>query len=133
MLAPPRAPYSLEPTLFSFPALAMLAGRAPLGGPREVALGCFLVGRIVRDCILSHQGFSLEQVEHRAAAAKHWLGSVAIQASVRIALGRLIDACAAHDASAVRSALDGVIAVTANTLDQGARLELGRLSQIIAA
>lgn len=119
--------------MFSFPALATLAGRAPLGGPREVALSCFLVGRIVRDCILTNQGFATEQVEHRAAAAKHWLGSVAIQASVRNALSRLVDACAAHDAAAVRSALDGVIGVTANTLDQGARLELARLSQIIAA
>jgi hypothetical protein len=35
-------PFALPPLSFPFRHLAALAGRAPIGGAREVALGCFL-------------------------------------------------------------------------------------------
>lgn len=133
----PRAPYALEPTTFPFPALATMAGRAPLGGPRELALACFLVARIVGDAASRHEPpvdhlLSPEQRVARSQGVKHWLGAATLPAAVRNALSRLADAAANDDRSALKSAVDSVIAVTANQLDSAARLELARLAQAIA-
>jgi hypothetical protein len=130
----PRAPYALEPTVFPFPALATMAGRAPLGGPREIALACLLLGRIVRDATAATGGGALspEQKSVRALGAKHWLGSAAIPTPVRSALARLAESTALGDRKAIKTALDSVMTVTANHLDSAARLELGRLAQAIA-
>lgn len=128
----PRAPYSLEPCTFAFPALASLAGRAPLGGPRELALSCFLVGRIVRDALSYEDVLTAEQLQYRIQGAKHWLGSAAIQAPVRSALVRLVEASSTRDSSSIRTTFEAVMTVTANQLDQGARLELLRLAQAVA-
>ena len=130
--AAPRAPYALEPTAFSFPAIAAMAGRAGLGGPRELALACLLIVRIVRDAASMRDSLSAEQLKHRATGAKHWLGAAAIPQATKSSLSRLADATCTGDASAIKSALDGVMTVTANDLDSGARLELGRLAQAIA-
>ena len=127
-----RAPYSLEPCTFAFPALASLAGRAPLGGPRELALACFLAGRIVRDSLVPADLLTAEQVQSRLHGAKHWLGSAAIQAPARAALARLVEAASVGDRNAIRGSFELVMTVTANQLDQGARLELVRLAQAIA-
>jgi hypothetical protein len=132
IVSAPRAPYALEPTAFSFPALAAMAGRSNLGGPRELALACFLVGRIVRGAMVGHESLTPEQLKHRSQAVKHWLGAAAIQPNIRLALSRLADVTASGDSAAVKAALDGVMAVTANHLDSGARSELGRLAQTIA-
>jgi hypothetical protein len=128
----PRAPYSLEPCSFAFPALASLAGRAPLGGPRELALACFLASRILRDSLAFDELLTAEQLQHRAQGAKHWLGSAAIQAPARSALARLVEASSTRDRSAIRASIEAVMTVTANHLDQGARLELVRLAQAVA-
>jgi hypothetical protein len=128
----PHAPYALESTVFPFPALAMMAGRAPLGGRREIALACFLVARMVVDTALASGILSADQRESRAQAAKHWLGSAAIPIQVRSALSWLAESTAADDRNAIKAALDSVMTVTANHLDSGARLELGRLAQAIA-
>lgn len=127
----PRALYALEPVVFPLPMLAASIGRAPLGGPREVALACFLVGRLVRDAIYAGDVLSTAQRKSRAHGAKHWLGSVALPGTVRSALIRLADASVAPDSSAIRAALESVMAVTANQLDPAARLELGRLAQAV--
>jgi hypothetical protein len=131
-LPAPRAPYSLEPCTFTFPALASLAGRAPLGGPRELALACFLASRIVRDALFASDVLSVDQLQHRVLSAKHWLGSVAIQAPARSALSKLFETSSMGDRGAIRASFEAVMTVTANQLDQGARLELVRLAQIIA-
>lgn len=128
----PRAPYALAPNSFPFPALAMLAGRAALGGPREVALACFLVGRIVVEATESPGALSSQQRRVRAQGAKHWLGSAAIPTPLRLALSRLADSSSGDDQSAIKAALASVMTVTANQLDSAARLELQRLAQAIA-
>ncbi len=127
----PRAPYALEPTIFPFPALAALAGRASLGGPREVALACLVAGRLVVDSRVP-DGLTPDQRKVRAQRARHWLGSTAIPQGVRGALVRLVEATFAEDRDAVKEALDAVMTVTANHLDPAARLELERLAQAIA-
>jgi hypothetical protein len=128
----PRAPYGLEPTTFPFPALATMAGRAPLGGPREIALACFLVARIVGDTASEPGALTGDQRKERGQGVKHWLGGATIPSPVRNALSRLADATTNEDRNAMKAALDAVMAVTANQLDPGARLELGRLTQAIA-
>lgn len=127
----PRAPYALEPTPFPFPALAALAGRAALGGPREVALACLVAGRLVRDSG-NGDGLTGDQRKVRAQRTRQWLGSAAIPQPVRTPLVRLVDAAGAGDAQALRAALQAVMTVTANHLDPAARLELERLAQAIA-
>jgi hypothetical protein len=129
----PRAPYGLEPTAFPFPALATMAGRAPLGGPREIALACFLVARIAGDATSEHPVLTGDQRMERAQGVKHWLGGATIPAPVKNALSRLADATTNEDRSVMKAALESVMAVTANQLDSGARLELGRLTQAVAA
>ena len=127
----PRAPYALEPTVFPFPALAAMAGRAPLGGPREIALACFLVAHVVIDATATGR-LSADQRGARAQATKHWLGSAAIPTQLRSALGRLAESTFTEDRKSMKAALDSVMTVTANHLDSAARLELGRLAQAIA-
>ena len=127
----PRAPYSLAPTDFPLPALATMAGRAPLGGPRELALACFVVCRMV-EAVMADRSLSGEQRKARAQGARHWLGAAAIPAAARTALARLADAVVSSDRAQLAEALSGVIAVTANRLDPAARLEIGRLAQGIA-
>jgi hypothetical protein len=126
----PRAPYALEAIAFPFPALATMSGRAPLGGPREIALACFLVGRMVIDAV---RGGILtpEEARTRATDASQWLASAAIPTAIRSALAKLAESTAGGDARALAAALDSVMTVTANHLDPGARLELGRLAQAI--
>ena len=128
----PRAPYALEPTTFPLPALAAMAGRAPLGGPREIALACLLIGRLVADVVSGQSLLTEEQRRTRARNARRWLGTAAVPPPVRAALARLADAAAEGDSKALQEAMEGVMAVTANLLDPGPRLELGRLTQTIA-
>lgn len=133
--SPPRAPYGLEPIGFPFPALAAQAGRAPLGGPREVALACLLVARLVRDACEprgSESTLSKEQRQVRASGVKQWLGSAAVAAPVRGALIKLAEATIDSDRGAIMAGLGAVMAITANQLDPGARLELDRLAQAVA-
>lgn len=109
-----------------------MAGRAGMGGPREVALACLVVARLAREaCGIS--GLTAEQRRARATGARQWLGSTSVPAPVRAALVKLADASGGDDSRTVATALDSVIAVTASQLDPAARLELTRLAQAIAA
>ncbi|HEX7937558.1 MAG TPA: hypothetical protein VF483_01130 [Gemmatimonadaceae bacterium] len=128
----PRAPYALEPVVFPFPALAAMAGRAPMGGPRELALACLLTARLVADACHPSITLPVEQRRARAAGARHWLGAATLPAPVRTALVRLAEATGGGLRGPVCAAFDSVIAVTANQLDVTARLELTKLAQAIA-
>jgi hypothetical protein len=128
----PRAPYSLEPAAFPLPALAALAGRAPLGGEREVALACLVVARLVADRLDGGSVLTVEQRRARAKGARQWLGTAAVPAAAKSALTRLAEETVDGDGNSLESAMGGVMAVTANQLDPAARLELGRLAQAVA-
>ena len=129
----PRAPYALEPTPFPFPHLAAMAGRAGMGGPREIAVACLVAAHLVRESCCAGSSLSDDQRQSRAQGARQWLASAAVPPGVRAALVKLADATAGSSPGPVKGALDSVIAVTANQLEQGARLELARLAQLIAA
>lgn len=130
--AAPRAPYALEPAGFPLPALAALVGRAPLGGEREVALACLVVARLVADRLDPGSALTTEQRHARAKGARQWLGTAAVPTGAKSALVRLAEETVDGDMRSLESAMESVMAVTANQLDQGARLELGRLAQTIA-
>jgi hypothetical protein len=57
---------------------------------------------------------------------------VALPNPAKSALLRLAEATAGGDRRATCAALEYVMVVTANQLDSGARLELGRLAQAVA-
>ena len=122
------APYAMSTPVFRFRALASLAGRAPLGGPREVALAVYLVARLVDDCHPSKE-LPAEVRAERATAARSWISNVALPAPVRGPLTRLIEVSgeAVPDISA---ALTGAISATSTYLDAPARLELDRLARV---
>ena len=126
----PNPPYAVPATSFRFAALATLAGRAPLGGRREVALAVYLAARLADDTLPEH-GVSAEARAERAAQAKSWLSSMALAAPIRSALARLIDATATGRVAAA-AALPAVIAATGSQLDEGARSELNRLAATLA-
>jgi len=124
-------PYGLDPTPFRFAALAALAGRAPLGGRREVALATYLAARLADD-VRSENGLSAPIRTERAGSARSWLATVTIPAPIRQPLARLIDASAGGPGPTAQ-AVRAVIAVTADYLDRAARLELDHLAETLEA
>lgn len=126
-----KPPYGLAPTPFRFAALAALAGRAPLGGRREVALATYLAARLVDD-VLEENGLNASIRADRAGSARGWLSTVALPAPVRQPLARLIDS-SAGGAGGASQAVRAVIAVTADFLDRAARLELEHLAETLEA
>jgi len=122
-----QPPYALEPTPFRFPALASLAGRAPIGGEREVALATYVAARLAQDTH-SHRGIAQEIRAERAASAKTWLSTLALPSSTRAALIALIEA-SGSGGNGVAQAIRGVIAATSNRLDRASKTELERLAE----
>ena len=119
-------PYALATTAFRFAALAALAGRAPLGGQREVALAAYMAARLAQD-VLPERGVPQTSRAERAAGAKNWLATLSLPAAVRPALSRARRTRPATDRTSTADALRAVAAATATFLDSRARSELDRL------
>ncbi|MBW8771401.1 MAG: hypothetical protein JF589_16730 [Gemmatimonadetes bacterium] len=122
-------PYALSAPVFRFRHLAALAGRAPIGGAREVALACFVAARLVSDCCDPTLDLDEESRAARCAGAKAWLGTIAIPSPVRTPVAKLADASAQANA-AVMAPLVGSLARAAESfLDAPARSELDMLAE----
>jgi hypothetical protein len=122
----PLPPYAIAAPSFRFRALAMHAGRAPLGGEREIALACFAVARVAAGM----QGpfmLAAGDAATRATAAKQWLASLALPANTRTLGNAVIDAVAAANRTAAGSALRHLTDVAAPHLDNGSMNELNEL------
>jgi hypothetical protein len=124
-------PYALAATPFRFAALATLAGRAPLGGQREVALATYLTARLAQD-VLPECGVSQASRAERAGSARSWLATLALPTTVRPALSRVAEA-SATDPRSTAEALRTAMTVVAPFLDTRARSELDRLATSLAA
>lgn len=124
-------PYALGAPTFRFRALAALAARASLGGPREVVLATYLVARLAHDC-LPARTLSLPVRRARGAAARAWLASTALPAAVRAALVRLAEATEAEVPN-LGEPLRSAVTATTGYLDHAARSELERLSGALSA
>ena len=127
----PQPPYSLTVPAFPFPGLAGLAGRAPLGGAREVALACFVACRLASSILSRNLPTPVRSA--RAAAARSWLASLNLPAPTRAAITKVIEASAADNHANAALALRKVTEVTAQTLDSVARSELRQLTESLEA
>jgi hypothetical protein len=122
-----QPPYSLAPTTFPFPALASLAGRSPLGGAREVALGCLVACRLASALVKQSVPGSTRLA--RVSAARSWLASLNLPAAARGPLNRLIEVSGGDSLPAAAAAVRKVTDVTALMLDVAARSELVQLAE----
>ena len=100
---PLSPPYSLEPVLFNFPALAASAASAPLGGNREMALAALTAARLM---LASVPPVALPVPERtvRADRAKNWLSALSIPQPARMAVIRALDA-------SVESGMEGAASI----------------------
>jgi len=121
------SPFALAIPAFRFKALALAAGRAPLGGPREAALAVLTGARLA--AATSGPGALAADIRFaRADAARAWLGTIAVPAVAKVAVARLIETSARTDQAALIAALIKVTDVTAPYLDRAARSELEQLA-----
>jgi len=111
--------------------LASLAGRAPLGGQREVVLAAYVIARLAHDT-LAERGVSQETRTDRAGHARTWLATLALPAPALAALQRSIEASTAAPRAAA-DAISGVIKAIDGFLDPASRLELGQLAVVLSA
>jgi hypothetical protein len=125
-------PYSLATPSFRFPALAALAGRAPLGGDRELVLACLMACRLAAGAIGPNPLPVVVRAE-RSVGAKTWLASLALPAAARTPFTKLADAAAAEDHSALRATLQRMISACTPVLDGASRQEVERFAAAVAA
>lgn len=129
-MSPTLPPYALSAPAFPLRQLASLAGRAPIGGAREVALACFVAARLAAEQLVPEEQRMPEPARlQRAAGAKGWLGTLALPAAVKAPLGK----CVEHSAEGARAALAQDVATLVSAaepwLDAAARGELQALSR----
>ena len=124
-------PFALGTPTFRFRGVAAHAGRASLGGDREVALACFVAARLGAG-LLPPLALMPPEAALRAAAARQWLASLSVSAQVRAAAGSVMDATAgANDVAAAR-ALANLLLVAAPHLDEAAFSEMRELIDELA-
>lgn len=114
------------PNHFPFPALAAQAGRAPLGGTREVALACLMAARLATNARYAAQELTRRAHGDRTHNARNWFASLAIPPAVRAACMRLTDATVRADAPEVGAALAAVLGAARRHLDSAGAEELDR-------
>src|SRR5678816_408261 len=86
---PPR--FALATPRFRFRALAAFAGRASIGGDREIAMACLVAGRLAA-AMLPPLTISSPDTKTRSSAAKQWMASLSLPAAVRNVLNQVADA-----------------------------------------
>ena len=127
-----QPPYSLATTAFPFVGLASLAGRSPLGGAREVALGCLVACRLASELVKGHPLPGTLRLA-RAAGARSWLASLNLPAATRAPLNKLIESSGGESRAGAAAAVRKVTDVTAQMLDAAARYELMQLADQLDA
>jgi len=126
-------PYALPAPVFRFRHLATLAGRAPIGGAREVALACFVAARLVHDCCDPLLDLDDEMRAARCSGAKAWLGTIAIPAPVRTPVAKLAEASANGRADMMAPLVSALAKAADSFLDPAARAELEALRARLAS
>jgi hypothetical protein len=125
----PILPYALSTPSFPFRHLAALAGRAPIGGAREVAHACFMTARLAAEQRPASPEMTDEARQARAAAARSWLGTLTLPAAVRTPLARCIESSAKGNVAALARDVAAVRTACAGYLDSTSRAELDALTQ----
>ena len=119
-------PYALASPVFRFRALASHAGRAALGGDREIALASFAVARLAAS-MLPPYTLTPADAATRVANTRQWLSSLALPAPQRAACIAVADAVASGAKRPVVHAISGLIEAAVRNLDQAAIAELHEL------
>jgi hypothetical protein len=119
-------PYALATPVFRFKALASHAGRASLGGDREVALACFAVARLALG-LLPPFMLAPGDAALRITNTRQWLSSLNVPASARAACAAVTDAVATNNKRMTVHAISGLIEACIRHLDQTSVAELHEL------
>lgn len=119
-------PFALAAPFFRFKALASHAGRAALGGDREVALACFVAARLAVS-LLPPYLLAPADATARIATTRQWLASLALSSQARVAMVGVIDAVASSNRRGTVSALSSLIEACVRQLDQASVAELHEL------
>ena len=119
-------PYALETPVFRFKALVSHAGRAALGGDREIALACFAVARLGLG-LLPPFMLAPGDAATRIANTKQWLSSLSLPASTRAAFSAVAEAVTTNNKRTVVHAVSGLIEACVRHLDQSSVAELHEL------
>ena len=120
-------PYALSAPVFRFKHLASLAGRAPIGGAREVALACFVAARLAAECTATRDEASTGR-SGRCAGAKAWLGTLALPAAVRGSVSKCAELSVSGNPAEVGKEVATLVVSAASYLDSQSRGELVALS-----
>jgi hypothetical protein len=126
---PPR--YSLSQSEFPYRSLAALAGRAPIGGTREVALATLVAARLASSAVGPGLLPTSTRVA-RARSARNWLLSMSLPQNARNAVLRVIVASGDDNMEELQQSLAKLMELTDGQLDQASRMELGRLMKRMA-
>lgn len=118
--------------MFRFRALATLAGRLPLGGERELAMA-LLVGARLADGCTSREPLAAELRKARGQGARHWMGTLTLQAAARTAAQQVADASGGESRESVATALERLATFVAPLLDPPSRAELKQLLALLRA
>jgi hypothetical protein len=122
-------PYALPPPLFRFRALAAQAGRATLGGTRELLLAALMVARLA-DGVVGHYTLAASLRRARAAAARTWLATLTLPPAARAVMSRVVDATGSDDIGALYDAWESMLTFITPVLDMPARTELRRVAPL---
>ena len=122
-----RPPFAIVSPAFRFRALASHAGRASLGGDREVALACFATARLAAAMLAPYLLTPADSLT-RAISTKQWLASLALPAPARAVLNAAIDAIASGNRRSASSAIGELATVCAGQLDLASSGELKELA-----
>ncbi len=125
-------PFSLDAPAFRFRALAFLAGRAPLGGEREMALAILMAARLAEGML---PPFPLVQATRRArgVGARVWFSTLTLPAATRNPLARLVEATEGMSRAAAGEALAAVADIAKPMLDSASRVEITELITALGA
>jgi hypothetical protein len=119
-------PFALGTPVFRFKALVSHAGRASLGGDREVALACFAVARLAAG-LLPPFLFAPGDLAARVTATRQWLASLTLSNSARAAAVSVIDAVGSGNRRSIVAGLSSLIEASVRQLDQASVAELHEL------
>ena len=115
--------FALATPHFRFRALAAFAGRAALGGDREVALACLVVTRLASG-MLAPFDIQAADSKSRSAAAKQWLSALSLPSSIRIPLTHVADAVATGNPTATGAALERMLVAISRNIDEASAAEV---------
>jgi len=119
-------PLALPAIAFPYRQLAALAGRAPIGGAREVALGCFLAARLAAERLAPEPPSDVARAA-REAGCRAWLGTLTLPGPVRAPLARCLETAISGSLPDVAKAVRALAVAAAEYLDPPARAELDLL------